>query len=706
MEKTILQYIEDNKWDKIIKLIKDKKFVNVNTTLINGNNLFHLACINLKSKIIKTLLDMKNKKQIKLNTNLLNSDGIPGIHLYYKYGGTDLSILDKAIICHIDIYSNTILNYVLYNPELLENFVDKMIESKCITNLYFIIDVNKTFFTKLTEKINTCIKEDINKYKNIMKKIYTEVKPINFINITIYENSIYNLTLLFGEKYNFLTYELHELPLATAIKFNKLTMIILILQYTENTFGLTDVNKMIHSSKYDYDNYPIILAITTENYGILYILKKYMEKILDKDIDIYYDSRHNTYLHRLLLMNNIHENIEILKFFVKHTNLTKKNYMGYSCSYMLFATNLWLNVIDELKGREMDLTDIEHFIDEKDINLFDTLKRTIKEPFEIKNTRELNKLFGVRDIKNILNINQKNIVHYGIYDAKNYDRNIYLKYLQNLDLYLPSIKYDIVAQSDFIYTLEMNVIANNRNLINEVKNLALTIYTLLPAIILWQNKNHYFSFLENDNENILKNNTKRFIYIYIVILNTNVYVAHANCFIYDTKTNNGYLFEPYGMTDVYTDDNEGLDELLINIFKKEFGKVNYYYPEDYMKNINFQLVSKDGLYHIKNIGDPGGYCLAWCIWFGEILIKHPDTEISLLMKNFINRENINLLLTENDIKTIKSNNYYLDFIRLYGQKLTNEKNKILLNMGVTNYELYKNIYSDDTKFKIKNYVNQ
>jgi hypothetical protein len=154
------------------------------------------------------------------------------------------------------------------------------------------------------------------------------------------------------------------------------------------------------------------------------------------------------------------------------------------------------------------------------------------------------------------------------------------------------------------------------------------------------------------------------------------------------------------MTNVHNDNNDGNDKLLIDVFEKAFGKVNFYYPEDYMKDINFQLVSKDEYFINTNIGDPGGYCLAWCIWFGEIIVKYPDIEIKTLMKNFINRENINLLLT------IKSDNYYLDFIRLYGKKLTMEKNRILTSLGVSNYELYKNVFSDDIHNKISKYINQ
>jgi hypothetical protein len=696
MDKTILKYIEANKWDKIIKLIKNKKFVDINKPLINSNNLFHLACINLKPKIIKTLLDMKNKNQIKLNTNLLNNDGIPGIHLYYKYGGTDISILDKAIICQIDLYSNTILNYVIDNLELLDKFIDRMIESKCITNLYFITDVNKSFFTKLTQKINDNIK-----YKKIMEKIYREVKPINFINISLYENSVHNLAILIDSKHDFMKYEMHFLPLATAIRFDKLTMITLILQYTENNFGLSAIHKMIHSSKYDYDKYPIFVAIQFNSYGSLYILKTYMEKILEKDFDIYYDTRHNTYLHRLIYMNNINENVEILKFFIKHTNLNKKNYIGHTCGYLLFYTGLWKLVINELKSREIDITNITQFIKKEDTDLFDNLRRTLKEPIEVKNKIELDKLYNVSEIKKILNI-KDTITHYGVYRNRITDIIIYLKYLQSINVHIPVLNYDENNKKEFLYINEMTNM--NNNLINsELTYYVEVYYTFLSTFIFWQDKNHYYCHLVHNN--ILKNNKQRFIYIHICILLSDVY-SHANCFIYDTKTQNGYYFEPYGMTNVYNDNNDGIDKLLIDIFEKEFGKVNFYYPEDYMKNINFQLVSKDNINMYQNVGDPGGYCLAWCIWFAEIIVKYPDIEIKTLMKNFINRENINLLLTENDIKTIKSDNYYLDFIRLYGKKLTMEKNRIMSGLGISNYELFKNVFSNDTYDIISKYINQ
>jgi hypothetical protein len=51
---------------------------------------------------------------------------------------------------------------------------------------------------------------------------------------------------------------------------------------------------------------------------------------------------------------------------------------------------------------------------------------------------------------------------------------------------------------------------------------------------------------------------------------------------------------------------------------------------------------------------------------------------------------------------IRSDNYYLDFIRRYAHKLDDEKNKILLFLGVKKYNLYNIILDDSIIDKIKN----
>ena len=39
-------------------------------------------------------------------------------------------------------------------------------------------------------------------------------------------------------------------------------------------------------------------------------------------------------------------------------------------------------------------------------------------------------------------------------------------------------------------------------------------------------------------------------------------------------------------------------------------------PHEYLQNVNFQQSSLGD--KEQNLGDPEGYCLAWCLWFLEL----------------------------------------------------------------------------------------
>ena len=100
---------------------------------------------------------------------------------------------------------------------------------------------------------------------------------------------------------------------------------------------------------------------------------------------------------------------------------------------------------------------------------------------------------------------------------------------------------------------------------------------------------------------------------------------HANIVIYDKLLNKLVRFEPYG--DWEFADSYNLDQLLINMFKNALddkrGKLlKYIRPQDYLNKAKFQTASQGDHTNEKNLGDPAGYCLAWCFWFLELKSAH------------------------------------------------------------------------------------
>ena len=126
-------------------------------------------------------------------------------------------------------------------------------------------------------------------------------------------------------------------------------------------------------------------------------------------------------------------------------------------------------------------------------------------------------------------------------------------------------------------------------------------------------------------------------------------------------------------------------------------KIKYNDPNSFLTGINFQMVS--GEEYNKTLGDPIGYCVAWSIWFVELVVSNPDKNVNNLIKEFLNKKEINEILSEKEGKQIESTSYYQDFIRIYAHKLDDEKNKILNKIGINKYNYYN--YNRDTKLMEK-----
>jgi hypothetical protein len=119
-------------------------------------------------------------------------------------------------------------------------------------------------------------------------------------------------------------------------------------------------------------------------------------------------------------------------------------------------------------------------------------------------------------------------------------------------------------------------------------------------------------------------------------------------------------------------------------------------PTFFLNDNKFQTASNGD--NEKTLGDPQGYCLAWCFWFLELKLKNPDVDEKILTNNAL--ENILVLYDKNH------NNPLLSYIREYAHKLDSEKNKILKDIGFSDHELYELKYTDNKLEKIGKYVEQ
>jgi len=196
VQSEIRNYIELDDWKKIEKIIKDGQYTDLNKDFANGNTLFHLSCIRGKTKFIKEMIKLKKEDKIKLNTNLLNIDGLPAIHLYYKYGGNDISFFDNEDICHLDIENKNLLIYVLNQIDVFELLVNKLLEKNCLDTIEIPDDDenNHLVLYEICKKVIEISKKGdeklLQRYLLVLNKIYTELLSKDLVFIAIDLNSI------------------------------------------------------------------------------------------------------------------------------------------------------------------------------------------------------------------------------------------------------------------------------------------------------------------------------------------------------------------------------------------------------------------------------------------------------------------------------------------------------------------------------------
>lgn len=200
--------------------------------------------------------------------------------------------------------------------------------------------------------------------------------------------------------------------------------------------------------------------------------------------------------------------------------------------------------------------------------------------------------------------------------------------------------------------------------------------------IIWINKIIHLStnFFDNFRRG-LENNNKRFIVIPIGIEMSKG--SHSNYLIFDKDSYELERFEPYGSDNPYMFDygSKTLDERLKKIFTKENKNIKYIRPLDYEPKVGFQFLESGDLYH-KQIGDPGGFCAVWALWYVEQRIIYADVDRKVLFKKILK----NIKLEGTSIKNM---------IRNYSLNVTKLRDEIFSKTGMTINNWLNEEYTDE-----------
>lgn len=695
----LLEYLITFNLPSIIKILLTK---NVRLDIKDEQNRSILYSVIKFSYIpVLTLLLEKDKKIIGKST-LEISDSEQNIPLFYA-----IKFMNKEVI---DIILKYQTNYYFKNSDG-ENALHLAIKSSdldiLITILKKIPDIN-------IKKNNgeTCLHISI-KYRcyQILEYVLKEYNSVLNYNST---ESKYNFTPL---HYLFLSldFELIGLFSSRINNFNPN-----IQDKSGNIFLHYFINNIIQNNT-DYN-------------------KKNLLEVFDiiKNLPINYNLTNidgNTPCHILLLNLKIFKkdyNI-LINHLVEKTNLNIQNKNGESCLFLLVKEHYWLEVINIIDKKKLDI-----FIkDDKSNTVFDYLDSDDELKFinlitnsylyilsieqnkskwidywdnRCKKNVKLQELNDTeKDLLQNIKINTTDNVCYDI--IYNKIKNFILDFKKNKKIYglnsHPSNTKNIKLIEDYPEVITPTFTGSTIDVISGLMYLnikyksnlktSLSILDLSSNIIvctksnicefvgfeiLWKNYQLVMpTSKSNDFTRLLieisSDPSIRFCVIPLGIeLTTQDYsYGHANILLFDFESMQVERFEPHGSEPPYGLDYNAhlLDNLLKNKIASTKLKFEYFCPEDYLPKIGFQIKE---IYELKNdyIGDPNGFCAGWCLWWCDIRIKNSQ----------INRRKlVNLLFRE----IINEEYSYKKLIRNYTKIITDYRDKLLgkINININDW---------------------
>ena len=638
MENDILKLINNNNWLEAIDKTND-----IFESILNGKNIFHYACIRGNKEIIKKYIDLNS-----VNIYNLDDDGNTGGHLLALNNFYDILI---------ELVDDK------YEMLKIKNNDDKFI--------FNIVEDNFLVLDKILDIMN---KNKITKYLNY---INNQGRTLSLNVIDLMQNN---------ESYENILIKLNECNIDWNIPKNNPPLIYMLYHNMNGIDFLLDKIKpnvnIISSNNYS----PLIMSLIKKN--------KYITlKLLDFDeIDVNYGGKENKFIPIILCIKNGYIDV-VNKFITKNINYDiVDDKLNNPIYYLLkYFKNNYSNKYNNL---------IKHFVEHSNMHNVNITNTTPLSIIKKSNTTNVDKYESKINIPIDKKINEGTP---GVF-ASDYTHSIiytFVMFKKYDNLSIPMRSYLNENQMWNKYTYSITLSTDNykthtdvSNMVDYLTNDVFDFYECVPSVILWRNK--YINFVCPNIELYIKRECEkeiRFIIIKLVIFFGDS--LHANIVIFDKIKNKVIRYEPYGTWEYM--DTYQLDQTIIDIFKKSLKKTfKYIKPNEYLEKTNFQTVSKGDNNEHKNIGDPVGYCLAWCMWFVELKILNPNIEEKDLVERTLKQ-------IVNDGKP-NDDNPLLTHIRMYAKNLIDEKNKLLTELGIDSYSINKLVTSNSTLFKLQKYT--
>ena len=701
----LFNYIKKSQWDKFEENLNENIDLNIKDE--HSNYLIQYIILYNNTTMLEKIL------KYNLSLDWLDNEGRSILYIPIKYGYIDIIKMllkvdeDKIGISILNIkdsYSNFPLHYSLFFKNL-EIF--NLLTSK--SNL-FIFDKIKNSIVHLITK---------NKNINFLKKIFDSDFNINLTNINnetpLHIACIYDLNN-FIEKFISLKCDINIkektgglTPLMICVLNNNFQGISLILDETPN------LNIQDHEG-----NTVLHLAIIDNNYEVI-------NSIVSSDIKINLNICNlegNTPLHIVLskiFYDQINpSNYPLVKLF-EQTNLNLQNNDGETCWHFIIGTKLFTKkeiaeklitkknnifIIDKKNRSAFDLANSKCNKDE--INLlidiivssyWNSLKLKSEDPEiwsidweKICSKPDANREKCFAKIKKHIITSKVSIPlkrkNYCI-DIPNIKNNSSTTFtgiiLDIMTSYIVLIKkYDILDTSitkDFIINQNVSSYYNKIGIVKELTG------DYLNFELFWIfHKDIWPTTIEKSINQFISSDKKMFALPIGIDLENG---SHANVIIIDKQLKLIERFEPNGADEpIGFNYNKNLLDFKIKIYlEKYFPDYEYLEPEKFLPTFGFQMLEMIENKKMKRIGDPGGFCVGWCLWYLEQRLKyllHPKKLVEKLIiniksknisfKNLI-RSYVNTLLSEFRDKIL--NELQIDINDIINENIDDSKSKEL-----------------------------
>jgi hypothetical protein len=267
--------------------------------------------------------------------------------------------------------------------------------------------------------------------------------------------------------------------------------------------------------------------------------------------------------------------------------------------------------------------------------------------------------------KDNINLAEYQYAHGNLFQARFTDIGIFIYYLREkykntkTPLYIPIYKGDdVIPEWDDDMQLPDELLKFNNN---------------YPWIIIWNNEKHYWihphlNELINKITSQKQGNKPHYkaacVFISLRLPDGGL---HAGVLFYNFETNTIERFDPYGNT---TSIDGKLDKILGEKLTEGLASDwKYCSPSCYLPVSGFQTLSDENNILNQKLGDFGGYCLAWTIWYVEHKLNNMNIEPKDLVRKTINR-------------LMKMNIKPMEYIRNYANYISKFRFGYLKKLGI------------------------